>query len=500
MSAGGVAVLRRTVANALSLVGAYVAGRGLSFIAVVVAARVLGVGEFGAYGTAGALAVTLSLVSTLGMLPLLVREMTRDPDDAGRWLGAAVRVKHGSNLLMLVTLGVMAGPVLGYRPEVVAAALLLGVGYALGSYVENLAAYFQAVERMHVWTGASALYGLVTGISGALIVWLTGSLVAFCAAPVAGQLVSLTWLYGRLPDPVRGVPPRSEQVRELVRSVVPFAAAFLALTLYYKVDVLILERLRGQEDVGVYAAAYRFVDMFQAVALAGVGAVYPRLSRLAPGAGRSGSWAATRLSELVLLAAVPVGAGVYLLREPFVLLLFGAQYRSSVEVLGILAWVLPALAVNLYAGYVLAAAGRMRLMAVLYVGGLIVNVLLNAALIPGRGAPGAALAMLISEGLLAAGFLTALAGAVNAAPGRKAWWGAAGAAGLAWAVHLLPDPSAGLLGVLAFGVGVVLLYRRMDVIEAREIELVQSAFGLREAKDGGDPPEGDVEIGVGGPV
>src|SRR5690606_12756623 len=349
--AAGAAVaagVRRVPHNAAALLLAYVLPRLFTLGSVVVAARVLGAADFGAYSTAAAFAVLLSIVATLGMTPLLVREIAQAPGRAPALLAAAHAVKTASNVLMLALLFVLARYVLAYPTPVVAASLLLGISYAVGAYVENLAAWFQAVERMHVWTQASAAFGLVTGGLGLLLVLWTRSLAWFCAAPGAGQLAALAWLLARLPaEASRGGRVEAVGALRLVRALAPFAAAFVALTVYYKVDVLLLARWRDAAEVGLYAAAYKFVDVAHALALVAAGAVYPRLSRAAVAAaaesGGAGSDARTgrggrassslprtaaRLSEWTLLATVPAAGVVFLLRAPLTVAIYGAAYAD----------------------------------------------------------------------------------------------------------------------------------------------------------------------------
>jgi O-antigen/teichoic acid export membrane protein len=59
--------VQRVALNAAALLGAYVLPRSLTFAAALVAARVLRPAAFGVYGTAAALAMTLSILCTLGM-------------------------------------------------------------------------------------------------------------------------------------------------------------------------------------------------------------------------------------------------------------------------------------------------------------------------------------------------------------------------------------------------------------------------------------------------
>jgi O-antigen/teichoic acid export membrane protein len=368
--------------NAAALFLAYVLPRLLTFLAAIAAARALGATAFGAYGTAAAFAVILSIVATLGMTPLLVREFAQDPDRTPSLMRAAHWVKTASNLTMLAAL-LLLGRWLGYPAEVNWAAALLAIGYAIGAYGENLAAYYQAVERMHVWAQASAVFGLVTGFVGGALVLETSSVLLFCTAPILGHAAALGWLLWRLPAPVRrGAPASWADVRHLLRALAPFAASFVVLTVYAKMDVLLLAHWWPQAEVGHYTAAYKFVDMTRAVAAVAAAAVYPRLARTGAESREQMRLAGARLLELALLLSFPLATLLWLLRSPVVALVFGTGYRAAVPALTWLAPALPALTVNVVALYVLAAARAMRWVALLYGVTLLVNLGLNLLLMP----------------------------------------------------------------------------------------------------------------------
>lgn len=433
--------LRRIIGNGVALLGAYLLPRLFTAAAIIVAARALGAATFGAYGTAAAFAVILSIVSTLGMQPLLVREMARNPDRAPDWLRSAHLAKSVSGAVMLGMLLFVGGFLLDYSREVMGAATLLGLGYAIGSYAENLSAYFQAVERMHVWMQASALYGFVTGVLGSVLVLLTHSVAWFCAATVAGQVAAVAWLSLRMPRRARTGRAEPIAMAKLLREMWPFAGAFIALAAFSKADVLLLERWRTAAEVGSYAAAYKFIDIAQALGIVAAAAVYPRLSR----DGRSA--AASRLMELAVLAAMPAAGVLFLAREPIVLLMFGSGYTGSIPIVAALAAAIVPLGIAIVGGYVLAAAGAMTLVAALYGVLLVVKLSLNALLVPTHGALGAGIAMLGSELLLAAG-MTILLARHSTSANRRVWASVAlctvACALAAW----VPGMSAGVRAVL----------------------------------------------------
>jgi O-antigen/teichoic acid export membrane protein len=472
--------LRGVVRNATALLLAYVFPRVFTFASVVLAARVLGTQEFGAYGTAAAFAVVLSVLASLGMLPLLVRDIARDPGSAPRLIRASHLVKTVAGAGMMGALLLLARA-LAYSSDVTAAALILGVGYWLGSYADNLTAYYQGVERMRVCTEASAAFGVVSGALGALWVVTTESLVWFSSAFAVGQLAALAWLLARAPPDVRrGAPAGRAELVHLARATIPFSAAFVALTVYYKVDVLVLERLRDATEVGLYTAAYKFVDVYHALVLVGVAAVFPRLSRAASpvAPGQRGWWAASRTSELVLLLSVPVAGTLWLLRVPAVAI-FGDAYQGSVPVLALLAPALPGLALNLYAGYVLGAARKMGWVAGLYLGAIALKTALQLALVPRLGAAGTASAVLVVELCMALVFALVLGRVARAAPRVRAVALACAAALLAWGVAALPHAPAPMWEAGVYALAVLLLYGAGGALSVGERRALRGAFSLR---------------------
>jgi O-antigen/teichoic acid export membrane protein len=393
-------------ANAGFLFAAYAVPRGLLFLAALIAARALGPSEFGAYGTAAAFAVMLSVLSTAGMMPMLVRQVAQAGEGASAWVAAAHALKTASNTAMLAVLVGLGVLVLGYPQRLMEAALVLGLGYAAGSYAENLGGYFQGVERMRVWGEASAIFGLVAGGLGAVVVWVSRDLLWFCAAFLAGQLASLAWLFRWAPPAARW--PRGDwqaRARQLARRQVPFAAAALALAAYYKIDVVLLERWRGPAEAGIYAAAFKFTDI--AMALSGVmaGAVFPRVARsLAQPREEQAGRLARAVVGLLFWAGAGSAALLWAYRGSVVEWLFGRSYLEASGVLAYLAPALPLVAISIAAGSLLTAAGRVRAVAWLYGLGLVGKLGLEAWLVPRSGAAGAALAMLSSEtGLALAG-------------------------------------------------------------------------------------------------
>jgi O-antigen/teichoic acid export membrane protein len=468
--------LRGIFDNAAALLGAYLLPRSLTFLSALVAARTLGPEGFGAYSTAASFAMVTSVFATLGMQPLLIRDMARRPHESRGLIVSAHLVKALSSLLMLGAVWFLCRFIFRYSTEVTAAALILACGYVFIGFSENLNAWFQAHERMVVWLQASVLFGLINGLLGVVLLLTTRSALAYCATFAAGQLSCLLWLYYRLPHSTVPV-IKKRRVIPLIREALPFAAGFLALTLYYKLDVLLLQRLQPLHVVGQYAAAYKFVDIIQALTVVACGALYPRLSRVASPDRRNRS--SQRILEVGLLAIVPASALLWILRGLIVTTLFGPSYAESVQVMDLLSPAVVLLVLNTVGWYLLSAANRPGSLAICYVVATMIKVGLGLVLIPQFGALGAAISMAATELFLAAAMLVVLMGAQAGSIGsRTAMLAAAGATAAFGLGSVIVSP---VVAAAAYTTFAALLYWFGGAVRPAEWHAIGTAFGMNRA-------------------
>ncbi len=165
-----------------------------------------------------------------------------------------------------------------------------------------------------------------------------------------------------------------------------FALSAVCATLYWRIDVLLLARLRGVTEVGYYTAAYRLLDLAILLPQSLCQAVFPRVAAdaaLEP--KRRGA-----VLRLLLLCTAPAAAVVTLLARPLLRLLYGADFTVAAPVLSLLIWTCVPYAWTRYHAGVLVANERQNLDLSINAGLLAANAALNLALIPRHGAMGAA--------------------------------------------------------------------------------------------------------------
>ncbi len=375
----------------------------------ILMARALGTNGYGAFvGVVSLVAITTPFAS-LGTGNLLVKHVARDSSTFGPHWGKALATTliGGTVLLLLVTLS--AGALL---PRSIPVGLIVAVGAAdllFARFVDVSGFAYQAVQRLD----RTALMQLLVS---PLRLLAAGILVATSNAPTAAQwgwvyLVSsaagaciavacVSWEMGR---------PRFD-LRRLAtgtREGTYFSVSLSAQTIYNDLDKAMLARLATLAATGVYAAAYRVVDIAFLPIGAVISASYTRFFQHGALGVRATAQYARRLLRLGVAWGILAGAGLYLL-APTLPMILGGEYRDSVAAVRWLA-VLPLLkAVHYFGANALTGAGHQGVRTAIQLGIALINVLLCLWLIPLYSWPGAAAATLASDGLLALGMWLAV--------------------------------------------------------------------------------------------
>lgn len=263
----------------------------------------------------------------------------------------------------------------------------------LGDLLRGVA---RAIDRFDLHNQLGLLQSAL--ILAALIVALPlagGTLDAALVANLSVQL-ALVAAFGARIAAVTGFEWRID-LREAAASVAYGANLYLQnllIHLHERVDVFLLAALGVSAlDIGLYAAAVSVVTPLRLVPGAIGTALLPRLAGATDAAAAEFTADVVRPSTLLMLAAALALAPVGAVGIP---LLFGREYAQAVTPFLVLLPGVMAVTISRVLARYFAAVGRQRAVLMLRVAVLLLNVGLNAVLIPRAGILGAALASLVS--------------------------------------------------------------------------------------------------------
>jgi O-antigen/teichoic acid export membrane protein len=392
-------VVRRSLfRNVTALVSAQVVIKVVNFAVSIAVVRYLGAQELGRYAYVLAFAYPFGILAEFGLGAFAIKEISRNPTrelEIRALLQRAMLLLSGASVLAMMGLAVMVR----HDVTTIVGIALAGLSSLLSAVTTPAVVVLTAREDLHLVSlqrvATSALGAIATV---AVLLWGGATIALLVAATIVNGVMGVFAhvLVGKGPS-LRAA--RLPAVRAMVRQALPFGIMMLGVALYYRVDMIMLNWLRDPREVGVYAAAYRFLDAVILLAASIGGPFYPRLSSMV---GRDtqgvrelleGTW------KPMLALGLPLLLATIILADPLVLALFGNEFGDAGAVLKVL--ILGSL--PLFWIYIpnqaLLAADLVFPLARVYGLSVLVNVTVNLFLIPRWGSVGAAVSTVICEWL-----------------------------------------------------------------------------------------------------
>jgi O-antigen/teichoic acid export membrane protein len=357
--------------------------------------RRLGPAGYGVFSLAVSVGALVALPSDLGLTSSTARfvaENLHSRQTVADVMLSGLRLRVLAGLLACGALFLLAGPIAdAYSTPSLATPIQLT---AIAVFAQGLGAFmlglFEAMRRVSVGFRYTLVESSVEASTSVVLVLLGAGAAGAAGGRAIGfatALVLAVVLTVRLLGPatiVRGLGAHGVHLRRIAR----YGAALLvidgAITLFNRMDVLIIGAYKGTAAAGTFEAALRLVTFLQYGGLALTPGFAPRLARGKAGVADADSfWKAVRvviLLQLLLLAGMVVWA------EPITTAVFGSEFTGSAEIfraLGpymVLAGVAPLLTIGV--NYL----GEARKRVPLAIAAVLVNLVIDLLLVPRIGA------------------------------------------------------------------------------------------------------------------
>lgn len=471
----GAPLARRVAGNtAVQLAGkAVVVLVGLASIAVTT--RYLEAAGYGKLALAFAFVQTFGILADVGLLTVVVREISRVPERTNELVGAVLALRLALSLAVVPLVGLVS-LALPYDRDVRVAILIAGGSLVLGLANGALVGVFQARLRMGRAAVSDVAGRLAAFAALAAVAALDLGFYAVVAAAAVGAAVSLcvSWLLVR---PLARPRPSADRAawRGLLVAALPVGGALAVTEIYFRADTFIISLFRDYNEVGAYSLAYRVIELLAVFPAVVMTSVFPMLSRyLASGGSRERAAVVIDTAGDVFLAVgLPIAAGGLVVAPQLIELVAGDGFGEAADPLRMLLFAGAFASVSGLLGYALIAGGRQASALRLAVVALAVNLALNLALVPPLGVDAAAAVALGSELVMVAGGLWLVRRELELRPRfRIAWRALVAAAAMAAALAAVPAES--LLVLLPLGVGIyaVVLYA-VGGVDRRAIEALR---------------------------
>lgn len=376
------------------------AGNALLFILI---GRQLGPTESGIFSLGTTYFTIVFGLSALGIHELMVREVSGRRGESGRYL------VNFLSLRLLATFGTYGLLILGlrvfapYSETTQLVILILSLAAIPEAIFDICQSLFEAHERLQVPFVAAVVSSSVKILAG---LWLLSqgapiTLIAW-VVPVA-SVISLFVFAPGLVHLFRGT--RQSQPARLnlgfLRGQMAYMPSFFVISLFslldYQADALLISLILDEKALGYFAAAQTILLAFNLIPLAVRTAIYPLMSRYHHDAPDKLAVFFESISRYLIAAVLPLAAGVTVLAEPIVTLIFGQDFGPAVPVLQISIWAIALLLINEPHARLILVYNKQQPAARILGVTTAFNILTNLLLIPRLGINGAAIARLLSN-------------------------------------------------------------------------------------------------------
>lgn len=368
----------------------------ISFFILLYIARYLGPTDFGKFSFVFAFIYFFGFITEIGIHDILVREVAKEPENAGKLIGNATIVKVVLSFVALL-LAIVAINIMDY-PESTKNALYVA---SLGLVVTCLNA-FGIIYEVNLRMEYSVLFSVTSRIFFLLFVLIASlrnsTLIAFVLASVAADFIEylLMFLFSR-----KFVKTKFKLefniVKRILRESIPVAVASVFTMIYFRIDVVMLSILKGDIDVGFYSASYRLTEAFIFLPSVLITSIFPLMSKYNKNSQALFNNIYIHSLKYLLASGLLMGIMVTFLAERIILLIYGVEYYQSVKVLQILIWATSIMYVNILLGSTYISSGHQGIIAKVSAFAALFNVGLNLLLIPSFTYVGAALATVATE-------------------------------------------------------------------------------------------------------
>jgi len=190
---------------------------------------------------------------------------------------------------------------------------------------------------------------------------------------------------------------------QLIRKSIPYALLILLMMIYTRVDSVMIERLHesGNLEAGYYAKGFRLFDALFMFAMIFTGLLYPIFSKQLI---QKKDFKPVLASATKLLLGGTIALGIITYFNAWIILhwIYDNNIAESVVTFQWLMIGFVGMAANLLFGTLLTANGSLKFLNSVSAIGILLNIGMNAFLIPKYGASGAAFATLITQGSVSA--------------------------------------------------------------------------------------------------
>ena len=361
----------------------------------VYVARYLGPERFGVLSYAMSFVVLFSALSSLGLSGILVRELVNFPKKRDELLGTAFILKLSGSGLVLILLSITLY-FMGDDRQSNLMIFIIAAGLIFQSF-NVIQFYFEAKVLSKYFVFAQFVSIILVSIAKLIFIWMGLSLIYFALAVLIESLIlaiGLSVVYFKQKLNIFDWNPRLKVAVGLLKDSWPLILSATAISIYMRIDQVMIKHMLNTEAVGQYAAAVRLSEAWYFVPMVITASLFPAILNAKKVSQELYYKRLQKLHDLLIWIAIPAMIFISLFAGNIVAMLYGKQFAASGTILSLHIWASVFVFVGVIRGKWFVAENLTKCVLIITLFGAVVNIGLNCLFIPRFGTIGAAMATL----------------------------------------------------------------------------------------------------------
>lgn len=346
--------LSKVSKNTLALFSAQIYNKLIGIIFFGVAARLLGVVSFGKYTLILTFISFFYILSDGGLSTLTIRNVSRAPEKTKEYLNQTIILRiflAVISYLALIGLGIL----LAYSREIIILIAIIGLSIFTNNILNSFNAILSAHEKMYIPSGMGIIFSTLNLILGISCLYLGFGLIGLTLLLVFTTLINSIVTGYIIRNYLLPIKPSLDfkLYITLIKQALPYAVLSLLSIVYFRIDTIMLSKLKTIEAVGLYNAGYKIIEALLFLPVCLTGAFFPRMSRQVKFDIAELQANYLKTTKLLLAVILPLAVLCTFFAKDIITTIFGPKFAGSAQALQILIWAAVVMYINAPVGNIL---------------------------------------------------------------------------------------------------------------------------------------------------
>ena len=374
-----------------------VVGLGCSFIASVFVIRYFAPADYGVFAYASSYVTLFSSLTTLGLQSIAVREMVKQKTATEVIMGSSFIIMLIGSLIALIL--AVSGAILSHEKSTVTLVVLI---YCLVNIVSSLSVinyYFQAQLKTRYIAYVMLVQDIIDISIRLCMVHFKAQLLSFAVLSLVESIIAnlIIFIIFKNFSKLAKWKLNLKIIKYLLHQSIPLALAGAMVSLYMRLDQVMIEYFCGLKAVAEYSVGVKLIEIFYMLPVIIVPNIFPLIIKAHERSIEEFEVKIMKVYKCSILISLFLATLVSIFGGDLIHFLYGDKYKESELIFQVGIWCIVPVYLGVFSGLWTQTLELQKYSIFNTFCGLITCVILNFILIPLYGIIGAIIATIIAQ-------------------------------------------------------------------------------------------------------